>query len=553
MPWTLYRYIFKDLLKLLVTTTLVLVLVISFAAAIKPLSEGLLGPMTLMKYVLFLAPTMLGFILPFAAALASTLVFSRMVEDNELVVCRASGIGYRMVLLPVIFLGLVLTLSLFFLSNWVVPSYYRRAALMLEKDMMQIIVSQVEQMRPVTLGDMVLYADAVDDSHAAPVIPGDSVQPTKLIRLRGVAVGQLGPTGRLRSDSTAQKADVLLYRVDGRTWATMQLENVVFYDAARGDLFSIEQWVLPQMLLPNPFKDDPCFLSWPQMRQLGDRPELYDLVRDHKQQLAESIATEVLLDRIGRALTEGPPGNGGVTLSGMHGREKYQITAPGVDRNGSELRLSARGAIPIRVVYRQGGRVTRRIEAQSARLWIEPGEPQPEPWVRVELAQVKVYDLGAEHPGAERSTVLLPRGRRPGAVLEPMMAMNSGELLQTAYTRYPHIQAIIRNADQLRFQIVYLFRQVVAQLNERAALAVACLLMIVLGALLSMKLRGGMPLVIYFRSFMSAIVVVIVTHSGENIASHPDMSRTFGLSVIWLGDLLLFMAVGATYWRLAKN
>ena len=103
------------------------------------------------------------------------------------------------------------------------------------------------------------------------------------------------------------------------------------------------------------------------------------------------------------------------------------------------------------------------------------------------------------------------------------------------------------------FQIIYLFRQVVAQLNERAALAVACLLMIVLGALLSMKLGGGMPLVIYFWSFLSAVVVVIVTHSGENIASHPGMSRTFGLSVIWLGDLLLLMAVGGTYWRLARN
>ena len=553
MPWTIYRYIFKDLLKLLVTATVVLVLVISFAAAIKPLSEGLLGPETLLRYVIYLAPTMLGFILPFAAALSSTLVFSRIVEDNELVVCRASGIGYRMILLPVIFLGLVLTLSLFFLSNWVVPSFYRRAALMLEKDMMQVIVSQVEQMRPVTLGDIVLYADAVDDSHPAPVIPGDSVQPSKLIRLRGVAVGQLDQAGRLRSDSTAQKADVLLYRVEGQTWATMQLDNVVFYDAVRGDLFSIEQWVLPQILLPSPFKDDPRFLSWPQMRQLGDDPELYDLVRDHKQQLAESIATEVMLGQISKAITDAPPGGDGVVLFGMHGREKYEITAPAVSRSDSELHLLASGAVPIRVVYRQGGRITRRIEAQKGKLWIEPGEPQPEPWVRVELAEAQVYDLGADNQGAEHSTVLLPRGRRLGAVLEPLMHMKSGELLQAVHTRYPNVKTIMDKAGQLRFQIVYLFRQVVAQLNERAALAVACLLMIVLGALLSMKLGGGMPLVIYFWSFMSAIVVVIVTHSGENIASHPGMSRTFGLSVVWLGDLLLLMAVGGTYWRLARN
>ena len=138
MPWTLYRYILKDLLKLLVISSLVLVLVISVAAAIKPLSGGLLGPGTMVKYVLYLAPTMLGFILPFSGAFASTLVFSRMANDNELLVCRAGGISYGMILLPVVFLGLVLTLTLFFLSNWVVPSFYRSAAFMLEKDIMSL-------------------------------------------------------------------------------------------------------------------------------------------------------------------------------------------------------------------------------------------------------------------------------------------------------------------------------------------------------------------------------------------------------------------------------
>ena len=70
MPWTLYRHILKELLKVMVPTTVVLVLVISFAAAIKPLADGLLEPRALVRFVLFLTPTMLQFALPFAAAFA---------------------------------------------------------------------------------------------------------------------------------------------------------------------------------------------------------------------------------------------------------------------------------------------------------------------------------------------------------------------------------------------------------------------------------------------------------------------------------------------------
>jgi len=562
MPWTLYRYIFKDLLKLLVISSLVLVLVISFAAAIKPLSRGLLGPGALAKYVMYLAPTMLGFILPFSGAFASTLVFSRLASDNELLVCRASGISYRMVLLPVVFLGLMLTLTLFYLSNWVVPSFYRSAAVMLEKDMMQVIVSQVHQGRPVALGDRVLYADAVDDSQLPPIIPGQLVQPTKLIRLRGVAVGQLDGRGRLRSDSTAQKADVLLYHVDHQTWATVSLEEVVFYDAMRGDLFYSQQWVLPQLLLPSPLKDDPRFLTWPQMRDLGDQPDRFDQIQFRKQQLAQTIAAERILQKIQSLLVDPTSGgrHRGVTLLGPHSKEQYFLTAPMMKRqvdllsqSWGKLVLAGQGAQPVRIEYRRGAKVMRRIEADRAVLWIEAGDPQPEPWIHLDLESARVLDLGQQSRGTEHSSVSLPRCRWPTPVLEPLVRFTSSQLMGVAYRSYRDVSSVSHATVMLRNMILHLFRRVVAHLNERAALAVACLLMLLLGAVVSMKIGGGMPLVTYFWSFMSAVVVVIISHSGENLAGQLEVSRAVGLSVIWLGDLLLVAAVSITYLFLARN
>ena len=109
MPWTLYRHILKDLTKLLTMSLLVLVLVIAVAVAIRPLTKGQLSALTLIKFIGLSAPTILDIALPFASAFASTLVFHRMISDNEIIACRASGMSFRMIFAPVAFLGLLLT------------------------------------------------------------------------------------------------------------------------------------------------------------------------------------------------------------------------------------------------------------------------------------------------------------------------------------------------------------------------------------------------------------------------------------------------------------
>lgn len=77
MPWTLYRYILRELLKVLVLTTTVLVVVLSFGAAVGPMADGLLGPVTLVKFVLYTMPTVLGFALPFAGLSRRRWCFTR--------------------------------------------------------------------------------------------------------------------------------------------------------------------------------------------------------------------------------------------------------------------------------------------------------------------------------------------------------------------------------------------------------------------------------------------------------------------------------------------
>ena len=552
MPWTLYRYLLKDLLKLLALTTFLLVVVISLAAAIKPLSRGLLGPIALIKYVFFLTPTMLGFVVPFAGAFATTMVFTRATADNELIACRASGMSYRMILMPVVLIGLTLTMGLFYLSNWVVPSFYRQTASMVEKDLTQILVAQVKEQRPVTLGDMVLYADAADDTQPPPINPDSVYQPSKLIRLRGVAVGRLDHNGRLRSDSTAEHADLLIYPVEDDTWVTIGLENIMYHDAMRGDLVFLDKWLVPGVRLPQPFRDKPRFLSWPQLRQLAQHPERYDQVREKKRKLAEAITTEELLDRIQLKLSPSDGGRAVVTLLGSGAVENFSLVAPRVERSGSLLHLRGNEILPVRLDYHRDGLISRRIEARDGSLQIEFVETYPEPWVRIDLTDVRVYDASLQGRPTERSSIPTIRSRFPDAVFEPTMGLTIGTLLQRA-TYSENTSSVETAAQRLHVEIRKLFRTAVAQLHDRAALAVSCMLVLLLSAVLSIKMGASMPLVVYFWSFLPAVVVVILIYSGQNLAASASSPRALGLTVLWSGDAILAGTIGYLYWRVSRN
>src|SRR5436189_6437075 len=125
MPWLLYRYILRDLLRVVGLTASVLVTVIAFGATIKPLAnDTLLDAAQTAKYLGLAIVPMLQFALPFAAGFGATLSLHRMTIDNEIQAMSASGISYRRILLPSAALGLTLTLVMVVLTQWVLPQFW---------------------------------------------------------------------------------------------------------------------------------------------------------------------------------------------------------------------------------------------------------------------------------------------------------------------------------------------------------------------------------------------------------------------------------------------
>ncbi|MBI1335431.1 MAG: LptF/LptG family permease [Phycisphaera sp.] len=567
MPWTLYRYMTTEMVKLLVLCTAVLVIVVDFAVAIKPLSDGDLGPTALLRYMYYMTPLILGFVVPFAASFAATMVFNRLSNDNEVLACRASGMSYPVIMLPVMLLGLVLLGGLYYMSNFIVPSFYRNAKEVLQADIAKLVVARIGRGESVRMQNQwVLFADAAAESSEVPTVPGSTVQPSQLLILQGAAMGRIGPDNRLRSDSTAERADVFIWNIDGETWLTAKLRNVTHFDPEAGQMrVSLESPDTPAIRLDTRLNEQPMFLSLTDLREISDNPEKYRPVREKKRALSEELGSLLILESLTRAM-ERDTQSKGVELLGPAG-DRYRIYSPAVRLDKGVIVLRAQpgssledpliptGQKPglVRVDRVSSGVVIRRIEAISGVITLEPGGPEVEPRIRIKLIESREYDTRVTGLGTEHASVDLPRSRWPEAVVGPLNDLSIAELMTRASEKRYQSKNVYDALANLHWMILLLKRVMVSQVSTRAASAVVCLLVMLLGAVLAIRLRGSLPLVVYMWSVLAAFIGTLIVRTGNNFCGDMTMSFNLGIFVTWVGNATLLAVIGAIYWRLRRT
>ena len=78
---------------------------------IELISQGISG-MVIMKFLLYLVPFMLSYSIPMSILTAVLLSFAKLSAENEITAIRASGINLFSLILPIIILGIILSLTL---------------------------------------------------------------------------------------------------------------------------------------------------------------------------------------------------------------------------------------------------------------------------------------------------------------------------------------------------------------------------------------------------------------------------------------------------------
>ena len=152
MPRILFRHITADLLRIKLLTASVLVAVIAFGAAIRPIMQNLLGADDVIQYVALASVPMLQFALPFAGAFAGTIVYARLAADNEILAMSAAGLSYRRILMPAFGVGVMLFIVMAVLVDAGVPRFWTSMRMLITRDVTRLFVSSVEHGEALTEG-----------------------------------------------------------------------------------------------------------------------------------------------------------------------------------------------------------------------------------------------------------------------------------------------------------------------------------------------------------------------------------------------------------------
>lgn len=120
----LLRYIFRELF-MYFFVAFIFFFMVFFVNQILLLAESILKKRVPLRYVIqliaYCLPAIIAQSSPFATLVGFLMCLGRMMSDNEILIFRASGQSYHMVLKPVLVLGLAISVVSFFVNDYLLP------------------------------------------------------------------------------------------------------------------------------------------------------------------------------------------------------------------------------------------------------------------------------------------------------------------------------------------------------------------------------------------------------------------------------------------------
>lgn len=582
-PSTLWRFLSGELWKLLIVTSLVMVVVFSFALAIKPLADGRISSLDALWLMALAAVPMLQYALPFAAGFAATLSYHRMAQDNELTAVYAGGMSHRAVLVPAMISGAVLSVALLLMADQAMPRFWRKIQEIVTNDFTRLISSSIARGQSLVAPDgrRVLYADKLIEREVDPVAA--SAGAVKHFTLLGVVVIERKIGTGLAWQASAARASVTVYRGGddqeseerGRSLTVvMRLADSV--GGKKGGTTGQAGESTLSFVVPSEWREDPKFFSFAEMtRALNDPRRLSDAAALHRG-VASMLAERSAADRLRATLER----DGRATMSDLSGRT-VMIRAAGLARvpgiasgtlsegvtsatptakDGFAL-IAKNGWIEARTTLEDG-----RVRVQRGRrAWasVPPALEGEASLLSIRMQEVTTFgggstdgepEAGRETGGAEDGAVAgvikeyeIPNLRLSDDPLPGLVAMTSEELRAKARQRLsgePQDKSLASALSRYDASVISGEREVLSKLHERIAAAMVSGLMVVLGAVMGMRLGSSYPLAVYLWSFLPALGAVLLISGGQRAMAAWGMP---GLVIIYGGALAMGLLTFAQY------
>lgn len=555
-----------DVLRLAVVTAGVLVCVVAFAATMKYLVDGRLEPGDALRFMLLMVPPMLAHVLPFAGGFAATLVYHRMALDNEMLAANAGGIGLRVMLVPALLAALLLGASVAYLNEQAIPRFLREMQRLITLEAPRLLANEVQRGRAVNLDKLLVYADGALRSESQDQDWGPDVRDhVSLARMVALQVDDAGVVQReffakqadlwFMSDAASQQAGL----AEGVSLMQVRLKNSMTTAPGEGAGragFKDEvaySWTVPQVL-----RDNPRYLTSGELRHLRDVPERMDSVESRRRGLAYLLAQDAAAGEIASALSS----SGQVALLDRQGAPAV-LRAGGLERRpeGWRLKPMPSGEIELEMVRSAspgaGSAALRTIAiGKRADVRLEASGPPTAPRlsIGVDLIDARtrlVSTGGSDRVGGETEKMTIRDLSLPSRPEAKFLPLGTHSLLEASKASHATAGSPIADAEaNLRSEVHGLMRRITSNQHERWAVAAACLLMILTGALTALKFQHSLPLTVYLWSFIPALACVVTISGGQQTVVEAG---TPGLFLLWAGIAGLGIYAFLAYRTVARH
>jgi len=511
-------------------------LMMSLGSILRPVQEYGVGPGQALDLMSYFLPITLTFVLPMAALFATTLVYGRLANDNELDACRASGIS----LLPLIYPGMVLAVIVatanLLLSFYVMPEFVQRAEASLKNDARQILFRNVQRRDYYALppdGAYRIHADSTDIENNL---------------LTGVIAAQVGGEKNIKRIITAQTAKITFNPHDKFNEVRVTAHNTHQFGPNEDAGFSAE-WLSLTTEFGAMLGDNIKFKKIDEMKKIRNDAMLFDPVAKLARRVYAQFTAELLAQQINEKLAAGAQ-----KPFRLHSdRLVVEMTAKNCVVK-DEKRLQLGDEVVITEIPLSAGAARRTLRCQKCFVDIEGDELTPTLTLDIRNAKWQ-YE-----PGLENLIVryiirgLIP----PAAVTEQFRTDNIlNEIKPDVVTAALHAgpSAYLKGLEnQLQKKIAVTLAAIDAETHSRLVFGVGCITIIMIGILLGIILRGGHLLTAFAASAIPALALITFIMMGKNITKNPGATSVIsGVILMWAGLVLLTVLALFLYRRLMKH
>jgi lipopolysaccharide export LptBFGC system permease protein LptF len=552
MVFILHRYIFREVFKVFVLATLALTLMMSLGSILRPVQEFGAGPAQVVRFMGYFLPITLTFVLPMAALFATTLVYGRLANDNELDACRASGISLLSLIYPGVALAILVATANLLLSFYVMPDFVQRAESSLKNDARQILFRNIQQKGYYKLppeGQCRIYADNADIKNNI---------------LSGVVAAEMSGKGTIKRIITAETAKVTFNPNDKFNEVRITAYNTHQMGPEEDTGFSAE-WLSLTTEFGSLLGDNIGFKKIDEMKQIRLDPMLFDPVAKLARRVYSQFTSELLAQQINETIhpdTNSHPPQEPAIPSGPHStarpfqlhsdRQLVELSAGNCTvRDEKSLELDSNVVITERRF--QSDSPARTLRCQKAFLNLEGDDLAPTLTLDVLNAEW-LTEKGAENLLVRyiiRGLVLpaaVTDNFRTNDVLNEITpqkisaALHSGPSRQLAGLQY-----------ELKSKTAKTLAQIDAETHSRLVFGIGCITIIITGIGLGIILKGGHLLTAFAASAVPALLLITCIMMGKNIAENPDVSALSGIGMMWICLIVLSAMTLVIYRRLLRN